>query len=837
MISNGPPCLQEGIPLRHLSRRKTRAAAIVASAGLVAAGLLVSSPTTANPGVTAPQDAGAKDRPQGGHEPQHPLKIKAKRDAQRDAALQRKAQGKKPFKAKGANQAVPLEREGTDRIFVVLAEFGDTRYETATDKRFVDPPNNGFALPSPQPQRFDGPLHNQIPAPDRASDNTTIWQSNFDRAHYEDMYFNRMAKYYETQSSGRYSVEGDVTEWVKVPYNEALYGRGFCGNPPGAAVTTCASSKALIRDALAVWVKDQLDGGKTMAEITDYLKTFDVQDRYDIDGDSNYDEPDGFIDHFQIVHAGGDEAAGDPIYGSDAIWSHRWYSNLQGGGPGGLPGVNIGSNAGVYGLGAAATNPVPNNPTGVWVGDYTIQPENGGLGVFAHEFGHDLGLPDLYDTSGNTGGAENNTAFWSLMSSGANIGDGGDTIGDDPTDLGAWELFQLGWLNAQGDQGPFYQVVNPGEKATTRLGQNVPATSGATQAIIATLPDKEVPLEIGAPAADGGSKYFWSDQGDNLNNTMTKTGVSGTDLTATVKYDIEEDWDYAFLEASTDGGTSWVPVATNLSDTSGDQSGFNTTKTGITATSDTWTGLTATLPAGTNAIRFRYQTDGAFVLSGFQIDNIAIGGAVIGTAETDNEGWTLDGFRTTTGTEVQRFFNAYIAENRQYDRYDTSLKTAYNFGFLPDKPDYVESYPYQDGMLITYWDSSQSDNNVGDHPGEGLVLPVDAHPQFSHWSDGTLMRPRILSYDSTFGLDKTDPITLHLGNQPGSIASKRAVPTFDDTRTWWFDADEHAATGDHKGRYQPGWYGVDVPKTGTTISVLSRTGSGVLLVRVQPKKG
>ncbi|HYQ34013.1 MAG TPA: immune inhibitor A domain-containing protein, partial [Lapillicoccus sp.] len=472
---------------------------------------------------------------------------------------------------------------------------------------------------------------------------------------------------------------------------------------------------------------------------------------------------------------------------------------------------------------------------------------NGGLGVFAHEFGHDLGLPDLYDTSGNTGGAENNTAFWTLMSSGANIGDGGDTIGDAPTDMGAWELFQLGWLDAQGDQGPFYQVVRPGEKATVRLGKNVPATSKAKQAIIATLPDKEVPLELGAPAADGGARYYWSTQGDDLNTTMTKTGVSGTNLTATVNYDIEEDWDYAFLEASTDGGTTWAPVATNLSDTSGDQSGFNASKTGITGTTTAWTALTAALPAGTNAVRFRYQTDGAFALSGFKVDNIAIDGTVIGDAETD-AGWTFDGFRTTTGSEVEKYFNAYIAENRQYDGYDTSLKSAYNFSFPFTKPDLVETYPYQNGMLINYWDASEADNNVGDHPGSGLVLPVDANPQLGHWPDKTLMRPRILSYDSTFSLERTDKITLHRevdtnGDgkitgaelQTASIASKPANPLFDDTRTYWYGSDEHGATGTHPGRYQPGWYSVDVPKTGTTLRVTANTGDA-LIVKVGPKK-
>ena len=31
-------------------------------------------------------------------------------------------------------------------------------------------------------------------------------------------------------------------------------------------------------------------------------------------------------------------------------------------------------------------------------------------------------------------------------------------------------------------------------------------------------------------------------------------------------------------------------------------------------------------------------------------------------------------------------------------------------------------------MLVWYWDSSFEDNNVGDHPGGGLILPIDSHP-------------------------------------------------------------------------------------------------------------
>ncbi len=62
------------------------------------------------------------------------------------------------------------------------------------------------------------------------------------------------------------------------------------------------------------------------------------------------------------------------------------------------------------------------------------------------------------------------------------------------------------------------------------------------------------------------------------------------------------------------------------------------------------------------------------------------------------------------------------------------------------------------------------------------------------------------------------------------------MPAFDDTKTWWSNSDEHAATGAHKGRYQPGWYGVDVPKTGTTITVVNSSKQGnAMTVLVAPK--
>ncbi|HXH87185.1 MAG TPA: hypothetical protein VNI55_01075 [Gaiellaceae bacterium] len=93
-----------------------------------------------------------------------------------------------------------------------------------------------------------------------------------------------------------------------------------------------------------------------------------------------------------------------------------------------------------------------------------------------------------------------------------------------------------------------------------------------------------------------------------------------------------------------------------------------------------------------------------------------------------------------------------------------------------------------------------------------------------------------MSYDSTFGLEKTDAIVINKNSQPIIIASQPAVSTFDDTKDYWFNADEHAATGAHVGRSEPGWFGVNVPKTGTTIRVKSTSAQGTFMqAEVAPK--
>ncbi|MGW2566873.1 immune inhibitor A domain-containing protein [Streptomyces sp. NPDC001537] len=681
------------------------------------------------------------------------------RDAQRQEALSQVISGQAQVKDRGGSQVVQLKgkkgdrkyvelgREKTDKIFTILVEFGDK----------TDPAHGGTP----------GPAHNQIAQPDRAKDNSTAWQADYDRQHFQDLYFgtgtDSMKSFYEKQSSGRYSVDGEVADWVKVPYNEARYGNNACGS------TNCPSVWNVVSDGVNAWVAQQKAAGKSDADIKTDLAKFDQWDRYDYDGDGNFNEPDGYIDHFQIVHAGEDESAGGGAQGKDAIWAHRWYA--------------FGSDTGVTGPAGNKLGGAQIGDTGIWVGDYTIQPENGGLGVFAHEYGHDLGLPDHYDT---TNAGENSTGFWTLMSNGSWLGRGEDTIGDLPGNFNAWDKLQLGWLN--------YDTAKAATRSKHKLGVAEYNTKNK-QALVVSLPDKAVTTDVVTPAQ--GASQWWSGSGNDLKNTLTRsvdlTGRSKATLTLDGYYDIEAGFDYLYAEVSTDGGANWTPLDGTVDGQAVPRDGSG--KPALTGTVDGYRKLSYSLDAYAGqkiGLRFRYQTDGGVAQKGFAADEITVtadGTALFSdNAESADPGWKATGFSRIGASFTKDYKQYYIAENRQYVSYDRTLKVGpYNFGFSTTRPDWVEHYPYQKGLLIWKWDTSQQDNNTSQHPGVGLVLPVDSHPAALKWSDGTLMRSRIQSYDSPFSLYRTDGITLHNADVVTKLPSSKGVPVFNDHASTYYD--------------------------------------------------
>ncbi|MET7485969.1 immune inhibitor A domain-containing protein [Streptomyces sp. NPDC005538] len=769
-----------------------RAAAV--GVALAAATATFSTFAVAEAGTTA--DSARVDR----HDPapvaqkEHDLDgpLSKTQDAQRQEALNQVIAGKASVKDRdgskvvqlkskgGKSKYVELGREKTDKIFTILVEFGDQ----------VDTRYGGTA----------GPLHNQIAAPDRAKDNSTAWQADYNQAHFQDLYFGTgkntesLKKYYEKQSSGRYSVDGEVTDWVKVPYNEARYGSNKASTGAWYAV----------QDGVNAWVAQREAAGDTAAEIKTELAQFDQWDRYDYDGDGDFNEPDGYIDHFQIVHAGEDESAGGGAQGEDAIWAHRWYA--------------FGTDAGSTGPDTNKLGGTQVGDTGVWVGDYTIQPENGGLGVYAHEYGHDLGLPDEYDTAGG----ENSTGFWTLMSSGSWLGTGKDAIGDLPGDMNAWDKLQLGWLD--------YDVAKAGTKSKHTLGVAEYNTKNP-QALVVQLPEKAVTTDVVAPAQ--GATQWWSGSGNDLSNTLSRsvdlTGKSSAALTLDGWYDAEQDYDFLYTEVSTDGGTSWTPIDGKLADGSAiprDGSG----NPALTGTAAAYQKLTYPLDAYAGQkidVRFRYQTDSGVAQKGFAADEITVtadGAALFSdNAESADAAWTAKGFSRIGASFTDDYAQYYIAENRQYVSYDKVLKVGpYNFGFSTTRPDWVEHYAYQNGLLIWKWDTSQTDDNTSAHAGEGLILPIDSHPKQLKWSDGTLMRNRVQAYDSPFSLYRTDSMTLHNADVATKVKSQPGVPVFDDGTSTYYDTSNPTA-------------GVKITDTNTRIKIVKEPLNGsTVSVQVGP---
>ncbi|MEU7064493.1 immune inhibitor A domain-containing protein [Streptomyces sp. NPDC046161] len=778
-------------------RRLAVAGAAISLALLAATPALAASPPPPPPPAAAQQ---AQQAPEAGrHAPAPPpAPLELQRQALRRQALEGIAAGggsgpgalraesdrTLPRQAKVGDRYVELAQERKDKVFVILAEFGD-QVDTTTE--YEGKPRFGGT---------PGPRHNTIGKP-AADDNHTLWRKDFDRSYYQRQFFSdapesaSMRAYYQLQSSGRYDMDGTVTDWVRLPWNEARYGTDNCSEPG-----QCRTNWDLVRDATTAWYDSERAKGRSAADIKAQLAEYDQWDRYDADHDGNFNEPDGYLDHLVIVHAGKDQTWGGGAQGKDAVWAHRWFAYWDQAGSTGPAGNKAGG--------------TPVGDTGIWAGDYLTGGENSGAGLFSHEFGHDLGLPDLYSSDG-----DNSVNFWSLMSSASYLGKRPGTTGEFPGDLDPWSKLQLGWLE--------YTEADAGHKTRATLGVSGYNTEDP-QALLVHLPPSRTTTELTDPYE--GASQWWSGTGDFMDNTLGRTvDLTGTTgpalLDARVWYDIEKDFDFLTVEASTDGGVAWTPLP-------GTVDGTPIPAKGVSGTSAGWTRLSVPLDAFAGRevrLRLRVTSDGNTHGRGVTFDDIHItaGGRELlhDGAEQGANGWTaLKWSRTEGRNGSEEHPRAYFVENRRYTGYGSLLKTGpYNFGFTGDR---VEFFPYQEGVLVWLWDTAFSDNTTKAHPGGGLLLPVDARPEPLRFTDGSLLNARAQTFDAPFSLRASGRVVLHKAGTPLVIASRPGVAVFDDRHGSYWNAELPQL-------------GVKVPDTGTRIAVVKEAAGGALTtVQVSP---
>jgi M6 family metalloprotease-like protein len=225
-----------------------------------------------------------------------------------------------------------------------------------------------------------------------------------------------MTQFYYEMSYTQLTVNGTVYDWTQLPKSQSWYAGDDYKNASGThhCFGLCPGSR------IGEFIKDVLDRNPSI----DW-------GQYDNDGPDrvpNSGDDDGYVDFVAFVHPGIGGECGGP--NNKNIWSHRGQL--------------------VYVAPDDYTTQSPSANGGkIKINDYVIMPAlacDGSkmiqIGVFAHEFGHAFGLPDLYDTTGQTQGGVGN---WDLMASGSWGGDG--VSPETPTHMSAWSKEFLGWVD------------------------------------------------------------------------------------------------------------------------------------------------------------------------------------------------------------------------------------------------------------------------------------------------------------------------------------------------------------------------------------------------------
>ncbi|MGH7538227.1 MAG: M6 family metalloprotease domain-containing protein [Gemmatimonadales bacterium] len=211
--------------------------------------------------------------------------------------------------------------------------------------------------------------------------------------------------FYEQLSNTLFSLQGQSVGWVALANSEANY-TGAPGACPANPFGTGNCNGLFSNDAF----------GRMQNALVEALGKVDSA----VDFSQFDDNSDGIVDAVLFLHPSMDGACVTAT--NNHLWSHRSSVFFVTNDPAPLGNMIVQDYILQSGLGS---------PTGGQCDSTAIMP----IGTAAHELGHILALPDLYDTSNETEGI----GQWSLMAS------GNYTKPESPARYDAWSLEQMGW--------------------------------------------------------------------------------------------------------------------------------------------------------------------------------------------------------------------------------------------------------------------------------------------------------------------------------------------------------------------------------------------------------
>lgn len=587
---------------------------------------------------------------------------------------------------------------------------------------------------------------------------TDMHYADYSRQHYADMIFSKTGyagphgenlmsfkQFYDQQSGGSYDIEGNVLGWYKAENSAKYY---------GADSADGSNHNVKVRDL----IKEVLQDAAKDANLADY----DLKDPYDLDNDGDINEPDGIIDHLMVIHSGMGQEAGGGAIGEDSIWSHssKVYSVQNGN---------------------AVPWKIPNTTMSAF--PYTIMPEDGAAGVFCHEFGHDLGLPDEYDTQYT--GAGEPIEYWSIMSSGSWAG---KIPGTEPTGFSPYgkQYFQ----KTYGGNWQSVKTIDSNDitsKGISFVLDQASLKGNNADAIKVTLPKKVTVVNV----PTSGTHSYFSGKGDEIDHSMVTsldlTSIKAAKLTFKTWYDIEKDFDYASVKVKAADETAFTSIAGNITTTENpnEQNPGN----GITGSSNgKWVDAEFDLSkyAGKKIdLQFDYWTDAGATYPGFYVDDIKVVGDGNDLLTDDVEGtpkFTLNGFASNDGKNYTDQY--YMLEWRNHTGADAGLANIKRGASLMS---------FDPGLLVWYVDDSYTDNWTGPeanggHPGNGYLGLVDADQTINKWSDGVIGATRYQMHDAAFSLRNSQKMFLDYTDTstPRTMTDNNTFmhPFFDDSRNY-----------------------------------------------------